>query len=180
MYRFTAALAAAGLLCCALSGCSVNGGGSNVPTVSRQALQDDISRRLAEAGEKPQSVTCREDLVGEVRATTHCEVVVTATNSFEPIVTVTAADGEAIDYEMRPAVSKRQLEEVVTRLVADSGVPRVTAVSCDSGIEGTVGAVAHCAVEAAGERLRRTVAVSGVRGLKMEIDVVSPRGGLVP
>ena len=91
MYASTAALAAAGVLCCALSGCSANGGGSNVPTVPRQALQDDISRRLAEAG-----------------------------------------------------------------------------------------AVAHCDVEAAGERLRRTVAVSGVRGLKMEIDVVSSRSGLVP
>ena len=104
MYSSTAVLAAAGMLCCALSDCTENGSGSNVPTVSRQALQEDISRRLAEAGEKPQSVTCREDLVGELRATARCEVVVSATNSFEPIVTVTAVDGEAVDYAMTPDV----------------------------------------------------------------------------
>jgi hypothetical protein len=43
VYSSTAVLAAAGMLCCALSGCTANGGGSNVPTVSRQALQEDIS-----------------------------------------------------------------------------------------------------------------------------------------
>jgi hypothetical protein len=76
----TAVLAAAGLLCCALSGCSVNGGGLNVPTVSRTALQQDIAQRLADAGEKPESVTCQQDLVGEVGTTAHCEVVVSASN----------------------------------------------------------------------------------------------------
>jgi hypothetical protein len=85
-------------------------------------------------------VTCREDLVGELRATARCEVVVSATNSFEPIVTVTAADGEAVDYAMTPAVSKSQLEAVVSRLVGGSGEFSVRAVSCESGIEGTLGA----------------------------------------
>jgi hypothetical protein len=164
--------AAAGLLCCALSGCGVNGSGSNVPTVSRQALQEDISQRLADAGEKPQSVTCKEDLIGELDATVHCEVVVSDANSFEPIVTVTGVDGAAVDYEMTPAVSRRQLEEVVSRLVAGPEMRAVTAVSCESGIEGRVGAVAACDVNAGGVLSRRTVAVSGVRGLKMELDVL--------
>ena len=175
MYCFTAVLAAAGMVCCALSGCTANGGGSNVPTVSRQALQEDISRRLAEAGEKPQSVTCREELVGELRATARCEVVVSATNSFEPIVTVTAVDGEAVDYAMRPAVSKSQLETMVSRLVGSFGEISVRAVSCESGIEGRVGALAHCEVDGPDVRVRRTVAVSAVNGLKMEIDVVAHR-----
>src|ERR1700710_187937 len=103
MHPTTAVLAAAGLLCCVLAGCSVNSGGTNVPTVSRTALQDDIARRLADAGERPQSVTCKQDLVGELGATANCEVVVSATNSFEPIVTVTGVDGSAIDYSMAPA-----------------------------------------------------------------------------
>ncbi len=167
-----AVLAAAGMMCCALSGCSLNGGGINVPTVSRRALQEDISERLDDAGEKPESVTCKDDLVGEVGKTANCEVVVSATNSFEPIITVTAVDGEAIEYEMTPAVSQQQLEEVVSRLVTDSGMLDVKAVSCESGIVGRVGVTAHCDVDAGGRRTRRTVEVSDVNGLMMNLAVV--------
>jgi hypothetical protein len=170
----TAVLAAAGLLCGALSGCTVNGGGLNVPTVSRTALQQDIAQRLADAGEKPESVTCRQDLVGDVGTTAHCEVVVSASNSFEPIVTVTAVDGAAIDYEMAPAVSPRQLEDVVARLVADSGGPQVKVVSCESGLQGTIGAVAHCDLDADGVWTPHTVTVSGVRGLMMTFELLPP------
>jgi Domain of unknown function (DUF4333) len=167
-----AVLAAVGMLCCALSGCSMNSGETNVPTVPRTALQTDIADRLADAGEKPESVTCKQDLIGEVGKTAHCEVVVNATNSFEPIVTVTAVDGAAIDYEMTPAVSRQQLEQVVSRLLADSGVLDVKAVLCESGMEGKVGAIGHCDVDASGARLRRTIEVSGVSGLMMSFELV--------
>src|SRR4029079_15300360 len=125
------ALAAAGLLCCVLAGCSVNSGGTNLPTVSMTALQEDIAQALAGAGEKPESVTCNQDLVGEVGASARCDVVVSATNSFEPIITVIAVDGSAVDYEMMPAVSRQQLEEVVSRLLADAGTRDVRAVWCE-------------------------------------------------
>ena len=175
MYPSTAVLAAAGMACCLLVGCSVDNSAINVPTVSRKALQEDIARRLGDAGEKPQSVTCKQDLVGEVGTTAHCEVVVSATNSFEPIVTVTAADGAAIDYEMTPAVSREQLEAVVSRLLSDSTGRDVRAVWCESGLEGRVGAVGHCDVDAGGVRLRRTVEVSGVHGLMMNFELAPLR-----
>ena len=47
MRRSTAVVAAAGLVCCVLPGCSANGGGTNLPRVSRTALQQDIAHRLA-------------------------------------------------------------------------------------------------------------------------------------
>ncbi|WP_123025744.1 DUF4333 domain-containing protein [Mycolicibacterium stellerae] len=172
MHPSTAVVAAAALFCCVSSGCSVNSGGTNVPTVSRTALQEDIAERLADAGEKPDSVICKQDLIGEVGTTAHCEIVVNPTNSFEPIVTVTAVDGAAIDYQMAPAVSRQQLEQVVSRLIADSGVRDVRTVLCESGMEGTVGAVGHCDVDAGGSRSQRTVEVSGVSGLMMNLELV--------
>lgn len=172
MHPSTAVRAAAGLLCCLLAGCSMNSGPLNVPRVAKRALQEDIAAQLAEAGEKPESVTCDQDLLGEVGRTVRCEVVVGPTNRFEPIVTVTGVDGAAIDYEMTPAVSRQQLEEVVARLAADAGAVKVKAVSCDTGIAGTVGAVAHCDVDADGLRSRRTVEVSGVTGLMMNLQLV--------
>lgn len=169
----TAVRAAAGALCCLLAGCAMNSGALNVPRVAKRALQEDIAAQLTEAGEKPESVTCNEDLIGEVGRTVRCEVVVSSVNRFEPIVTVTGVDGAAIDYAMTPAVSRHQLEEVVARLVADAGAVKVDAVSCEAGIEGTVGAVAHCDVDSDGMRSRRTVEVSGVTSLMMNLQLVS-------
>ena len=140
--------------------------------VDKDALQTDIAARLAKAGEQPQSVTCKEDLVGEVGRTARCEVVMSPTNSFEPVVTVTGVDGSTIDYEMSPAVSKEQLEKAVSRLVADAARAPVASVSCESGLDGKVGAIAHCEVDAGGVKLRRTVEVNKVEGLMMNFDVV--------
>jgi uncharacterized protein DUF4333 len=172
MHSSTAVLAAAGMVCCALSGCSTDGAEINVPTVSRTALQQDISERLADAGERPESVVCKQDLVGELGKTAHCEVVVSASNRFEPVITVTGVDGAAINYEMTPALSQQQLEQTVSRLVADAGAPDVKSVSCDSGLEGRMGMAAHCDVDSDGVRLRRTIEVASVDGLMMKFDVV--------
>jgi hypothetical protein len=143
-------------------------------------LQEDIAHRLADAGVKPESLTCKQDLVGEVGATARCDVAVSATNNFEPIVTVTALDGSAVDYEMMPAVSRRQLEGVVARLIAHAGTRGVKAVSCESGIEGRVGAVVNCDVEAVGLLARRIIRVSAVNGLMMDLDLDPARMRLRP
>jgi Domain of unknown function (DUF4333) len=154
------------------SGCSVSLGAHGKPTVSKGSLQTDIAERLAAAGERPESVTCKEDLVGEVGKTARCEVVMSPTNSFEPVVTVTRVDGATVDYEMTPAVSKEQLEKAVSRLVTTAAGVQVDSVSCQSGLQGNVGAVAHCDVDAGGVKLRRTVEVINVEGLMMNFDVV--------
>jgi Domain of unknown function (DUF4333) len=140
LHPSSAIFAAAGVLGCVLAGCSVNSGGSNVPRASKRALQEDIAERLADAGDKPESVTCKQDLLGELGASARCDVVVTATNSFEPIVTVTGADGAAIEYKMTPALSRHQLEQTVSRIIAGPGDLAVNEVSCESGMAGTVGA----------------------------------------
>ena len=51
---------------------------------------------------------------------------------------------------MTPAVSRDQLEQVVSRSVAEAGGFEVKSVACESGLEGKVGTVAHCDVDAGG------------------------------
>jgi hypothetical protein len=155
-----------------VSACSVSAGTDVKPTVSKGSLQTDIADRLTQAGQQPESVTCKEDLIGEVGKTARCEVVISTTNSFEPVVTVTRVDGATIDYEMAPALSKEQLEKAVSRLVTAAAGVQVDSVSCQSGLPGNVGAVAACDVDAGGVKLRRTVEVSNVEGLRMNFDVV--------
>jgi Domain of unknown function (DUF4333) len=155
-----------------VSACDASVGVGGKPAVGKDALQTDIANRLAKAGEKPQSVTCKEDLVGEAGKTAHCEVVMTPTNSFEPVITVTSVDGSTINYEMSPALSKEQLEKAVSRLVANASHAQVASVSCESGLDGKVGATAHCDVDSGGLKLRRTVEVNSVEGLMMNFDLV--------
>jgi hypothetical protein len=165
------AVSAVVVACGALSGCSFSGGIGN-PTVAKVDLQKDISDRLTKAGEKPQSVTCQDDLVGEVGKTTPCEVVLSESNTFEPVVTVTGVDGTTVNYEMTPALSKEQLEKSVIGLVSKSSGVQVDSASCESGLEGKEGAVTHCQVTGGGATVPRTVEVTKVEGLMMNFDVI--------
>ncbi|MGE0219818.1 DUF4333 domain-containing protein [Mycolicibacterium sp.] len=143
-----------------------------LPTVAAADLQADVAARLAAAGEQPQSVTCTTDLVGEVGQVARCDVVLSPTNSFAPIITVTDVDGATIGYEMTPALSPAQLERAVTRLLSDSGSVQPDSVTCQSDLVGRIGEVAYCEVSTAGVTLRRTAAVTSVEGLMMNFDLV--------
>ena len=117
-------------------------------------------------------MTCKEDLAGEVGETIRCEVVMSPTNSFEPVVTVTGIDGSTINYEMTPALSRDQLEKAVSRVVSDAEAVQIDSVTCESGLEGNVGAVAYCDLDADGVQLRRMVEVNNVEGLMMNFEMV--------
>jgi hypothetical protein len=157
----------------ALTGCSAGADVADTPTVSRETLQTDIADRLSEAGDPPQSVTCHEDLVGELGRTARCDVAMSATNGFQPIATVTRVDGTTVDYELTPALSQAQLEKAVTGLVAEAVGDRVESVACESGLAGKVDATAHCDVDAGGVKGRRTVRVTDVSGLTMNFNLTS-------
>ena len=121
MHTVITAVGALATVWALVSGCDASVGIGGKAAVGKDALQTDIANRLAKAGEQPQSVTCKEDLIGEVGKTARCEVVMSPTNSFEPVITVTGVDGNTINYEMSPALSKEQLEKAVSRLVSDAG-----------------------------------------------------------
>jgi len=172
MRTVTAVLGGLAIVCAVLPGCTFSAGVNSTPTVSKDALREDIADRLTKAGEQPESVTCKEDLVGEVGEKTRCEVVMSPTNSFEPVVTVTGIDGSMIKYEMTPALSKGQLEKAVSPLVSDAEGVQIDSVTCESGLEGEAGAVAYCDLDAGEVQLRRMVEVNNVEGLMMNFEVV--------
>ena len=171
MAKLISAVAGLAVICAVLTSCSSPVSSDAVPAVAPDDLQADIAQRLAAAGEKPQSVTCKDPLVGEVGQSARCDVVLSTTNSFEPIVTVTGIDGGSIVYEMIPALSREQLEQAVTRLAADAGSAPDT-VACPTGLLGRPQATAQCDVTAGGATLRRTAEVTSVDGLTMNFDLV--------
>lgn len=157
---------AAVLVCAAAVGCS-----SGPPTVSSADLQADITKRLEDAGQKPQSVTCKAELEGVVGKTTLCEVVLSESNAIEPIVEVTKVEDTTVSYEMTPALSKEQLERSVAELVSESAGAEVGEVTCKSGLEGVQGNEANCSMELSGEPLDTVVTVTTVDGLLMNFEV---------
>ena len=155
------------------TGCGVDLGGARTPTIDRVTLQNDIAARFAEVGQAAQSVTCQEDLVGEVGRTARCDVVMSDVNSFQPVVTVTSVNGDTVDYQLTPALSQAQLEQAVRRLVLEKSGGTVDSVACESGLEGVIGTVAYCDVDAGGMRARRAVKVTDVSGMTMNFNLLS-------
>ncbi len=158
--------------CVGLAGCSVDmQTGTGPPVVEKAALQNDITERLTKAGQAPQSVSCAEDLVGEVGKTTRCEVVLSETNAIEPIVKATKVDGATIDYEMTPALSQVQLQDQVGRQMEQNQTAADT-VSCVGGLEGVVGDQTRCTVAGGGDTTEIVVKVAEVDGLLLNFQII--------
>ena len=153
-----------------LSGCSFSASVGGPPVVAKADLQKDITDRLTEAGQTPKSVTCSEDLIGELDKTTRCEVVLSDTNQIEPIVKTTKVEGTTVSYEMTPALSQEQLQTQVAALVEQNGMA-VDTVACAGGLEGVVGNKANCTVNGDGETTETVVDVTEVNGLLMNFQI---------
>jgi len=160
------ALAMAGLLGSGLSACSGSMKVESKATVSAADLQKDLTDRLTSAGNPPKSVTCHDDLTGEVGKTAKCEVVMSETNTVEAVFTATKVEGTTVSYDIAPELTKEQLQKAVVGITSGTGVV------CDSGLAGKVGDKTRCEVTIDGTQTKRTVSVEKVEGLSMDLDVV--------
>lgn len=150
------------------SGCALLRSGGGAEAVSAENLQKDIANRLTEAGQPPKSVICQSGLGDQPGAMTRCDVVLSDTNSIQPVVTLASAN--PLNYAVSPAISAPQLAKAVGALLNS------TEVKCRSGLEGKQGAEALCDVTAGGANMARTVVVTGVQGLLMSYAVLPVLG----
>ncbi len=146
------------------TGCSLLRSGDGGEAVSAADLQKDIADRLARAGQAPKSLACQGGLAAETGASTRCDVVLSDTNSIQPIVTLTSVN--PLNYDVTAAVSREQLATAVAGLLSGSDV------TCQSGLDGKTGAQAQCTVTKDGVRAVRTVEVTNVEGLLMSYEVL--------
>lgn len=152
----------------ALLAVGCGGGESSAEVVSAATLQKDITARLTQAGKPPKSVSCQGGLPGSPGASTRCDVVLSDTNSIQPVVTLTTAD--PVGYVVNPAVSAEQLAKAVGALLS---APQV---SCRSGLDGKTGAETLCEVTRDSSPISRTVVVTNVEGLLMSYSVLPSLG----
>ena len=150
---------------------SVTGG----PSVDKYALQSDVIQQMGPGG-GPDSVTCA-DLPGAVGETASCEVKMPeGVGDFDVIATVTRVDGGKIAYDLAPALTKEQLEQHIQIQNSGLGIGiggmggPISAVSCESGLQGKANAEARCKFSRAGGTRHLTARVTDVDGLTMMID----------
>ncbi|BBZ29049.1 hypothetical protein MMAD_33440 [Mycolicibacterium madagascariense] len=154
------------------SGCGGPDQRDATPVVSKEALREHVSNQLTAAGRAPRSVTCPADLVGEVGRTASCDVVLGDGGGMRANARVTAVDGTAVAYDTTPSMTQGQLDESLRAAVRRAGSAAVDAVSCESGLAGTVGSTAFCNVTTGPTTVHQMVAVNHVDGLVMTFVVV--------
>ena len=83
---------------------------STKASITADQLQKDLTDRINQAGMTAKSVTCKDDLVGEVGKTAHCDVSFSDTNNVEAVFTATKVEGTTVSFEITPAMTKEQVE----------------------------------------------------------------------
>ncbi|WP_405610518.1 DUF4333 domain-containing protein [Streptomyces sp. NBC_01511] len=91
---------AAGVL---LVGCSGSVSvGDSAPKVSKDKLSDTVAEQLAETtGQAKPDITCPKDLVGKVDNTARCTLTAADGSTLGVTVTVSAVDGDDIDFDIK-------------------------------------------------------------------------------
>jgi hypothetical protein len=164
-----AVIALTGLLGAGLVGCSASVKTetpvSTKAAVSAGDLQKDLTERLSTAGVTAKSVTCKDELVGEVGKTARCDVSFGDTNDIEAVATVTKVDGSSVDFDVIPAMTKSQVEKGV------AGMAAAASATCASGLDGKVGETTKCELMIDGQPVKRVVEVAKVDSAKLGIEL---------
>lgn len=156
-------VAAAGLLGAGLSGCSAKLETSK--SVSAADLQKDLTDRISKAGMTAKSVTCKDDLAGEVGKTARCDVSFSDTNTIEAVFTATKVDGSTVSFDITPAMTKEQVEKAV------AGMASAPSATCAAGLDGKVGESTKCEIKLAGTTSKRIVEVTQVDPAKLGMEL---------
>lgn len=135
--------AAAGLLA-GVGACSCSVGSKSSHAVSKGDVASQITAKMTDAaGNKPESVSCPEDLPATVGAQINCDMKV-ENQPFNVNVTVTSVDGSDVKFNMVETVDKNQVARVISDQLSQKVGKAPDAVTCPDNLKGVVGATLRC------------------------------------
>jgi hypothetical protein len=154
-----AAGAAAGLLATAgACSCSV----SSKASVSKSDVANQITSKLTDAaGNKPDSVTCPDDLQAKVGAQLNCEMKV-KDQKFNVNVTVTSVNGNDVKFDMVETVDKNQVAKILSNKLTQQVGRKPDSVTCPDNLKGVEGATLRCELTDGTQKYGIAVTVTGV------------------
>ncbi len=152
--------AAAAGLTALVAGCSCSIGSSH--TVSKSDVAGQITAKMADAaGNKPESVTCPNDLPAKVGAQVNCEMKV-KNRPFSVTVTVTSVDGSDVKFSMVEMVDKDQVANAISTQLGERVGRKPDSVTCPDNLKGVAGAMLRCQLIDHGEKYGVLVTVTNV------------------
>ncbi len=151
--------AAAGLMAGAgACSCSV----SSKHAVSKGDVANQITSKLTDAaGNKPESVTCPDDLTAKVGAQLNCTMKV-KDQTFNVNVTVTSVNGNDVKFDMVETVDKDQVAKILSNKLTQQVGRKPDPVSCPDNLKGVEGATLRCELTDGGQKYGIAVTVTNV------------------
>jgi hypothetical protein len=151
---------------CAIAGAVVGVGGcsSGPKMVSKGDVANQISAKMAAPnGQKPDSVTCPDDLKAQVGAQINCTMKVNGQTSTVN-VTVSSINGDQAKFDMVNTIDKNQVASQISDQLAQQFGSKPDSVTCPDNLKGTQGATLRCQLVDSGQKYGITVTVNDVQG----------------
>jgi phenylpyruvate tautomerase PptA (4-oxalocrotonate tautomerase family) len=146
------------LLVSGLSACS-----TGPAAVGKDDVASQISTKMTDAaGNKPESVTCPDDLKAVVGAQLNCGMKVKG-QPFNVNVTVTSVDGDQAKFDMVETVDKADVASQISDQLAKQVGHAPEKVSCPDNLKGNQGATLQCDLTDEGQTYGVTVTVTDVQ-----------------
>src|SRR6202165_2032913 len=154
------------LVCCAatsviggIAGCS-----SGPKTVSKADVQNQISSKMTDpSGNKPDSVSCPNDLNASAGSTLNCDMKVKG-QPYGGNVTVTSVEGDHAQFDMVETVNKNQVAGQISDQLTQQFGHKPDSVTCPDNLKGTQGATLRCDLTDTGQKYGVTVLVNSGDG----------------
>jgi hypothetical protein len=159
-----------------MAGCS-----SGPKVVSKGDVANQITSKMTDAsGNKPDSVSCPDDLKAQVGAQLNCEMKVKG-QTFNVNVTVSSVKGDQANFDMVETVDKNQVASQISDQLAEQVGRKPDSVACPDNLKGTEGATLRCELTDQGQAYGVTVTVTGVQGgavnFNYKVDETPKQGG---
>jgi Domain of unknown function (DUF4333) len=154
------------LIPCALAGLLIGASGcmSGPKTVSKSNVESQISQKMTDAsGNKPESVSCPDDLKASVGAKIDCEMKI-KDQTFGVNVTVTSIEGDQAKFDMVETVNKNDVAREISDQLEQQVGRKPETVTCPDNLKGIQGATLRCSLTDVGETYGITVTVTSVEG----------------
>lgn len=140
--------------------CSCSVGTSHA--VGKGDVAQQITSKLTDAaGNKPDSVTCPNDLPAKVGAQLNCEMKA-KNQTFNVNVTVTSVEGSNVKFDMVETVDKDQVAQVISNKLVQQVGRRPDAVTCPDNLKGVVGSSLRCQLTDGSDKYGVMVTVTSV------------------
>ena len=161
------------LIPCALAGLLIGTAGcsSGPKAVTKSDVESQISQTMTDpAGNKPESVSCPDDLKATVGAKLDCNMKI-KDQTYGVNVTVTSVEGDTAKFDMLPTVDKKDVAQEISDQLATQNGKKPDSVICPDNLKGSQGATLRCTLVDTGQTYGVNVTVTSVEGADVKFDI---------